>query len=117
MGFGGGRTRRTTEGGGPEPQRKYPPTPAATMRTPSAMMRAGLRLTMHLPPLDDKRGNQRKREVDEAKDPETAPIARQLPHARPQQVEPDRAVSGSIHSHSVTRPSAHPRCCVPIAVK
>src|SRR5260370_42502137 len=96
MGFGGGRTRRTTEGGGPEPQRKYPPTPAATMRTPSAMMRAGLRLTMHLPPLDDKRGNHRKREVDEGKDPETAPIARHLPQARAQLVDTEHAVDGEI---------------------
>src|SRR5262245_65573280 len=76
------RTTPTTGGDGWERQSRYPPTPAAITTTPSAIMRAGRRLAMRLPPPDEKRGNHRERGVDHGKCPEAAPIARHFPQAR-----------------------------------
>ena len=43
----------------------YPTAPAATSSNPSAMIPADLRLAMPAPPLDDKRGYHREREIDD----------------------------------------------------
>src|SRR5262245_52866429 len=64
--------------------------------TPSATMRVGLRLGMRAPPLDEKRGNHRKHEVDSGKGPEAAPVMRHLPQAGAQLIDADEAVDGEV---------------------
>src|SRR5262249_4766281 len=73
-----------------------PRSAAATTMTPSATMRAGLRLGMRAPPLDEKRGNHRKHEVDSGKGPEAAPVMRHLPQAGAQLIDADEAVDGEV---------------------
>src|SRR5262249_53785747 len=97
------RTTPTMGGGACGRQRKYPPTPAATRITPSTTMRAGLRLGMRAPPLDEKRGNDRKHEVDRGQRPKATPIARHLPQARAQLIDAHQAVNGEIRREYVTR--------------
>src|SRR5262249_46382713 len=79
-------------------KRKGPRRPAATTMTPSATMRAGLRLGMRAPPLDEKRGNHRKHEVDSGKGPEAAPVMRHLPQAGAQLIDADEAVDGEVRA-------------------
>src|SRR5262245_32707571 len=90
------RTTPTTGGDGSVRQSRYPPRPAAIMTTPSAMMRAGLRLAMQLPPLDEERRKHREREVNHGKSPEAAPIARHLPQAGAQLIDAHDAVDREI---------------------
>src|SRR5215831_2755746 len=64
--------------------------------TPSATMRVGLRLGMRAPPLDEKRGNYRKHEVDSGKGPEAAPIKRHFPQAGAQLIDAHHAVDREV---------------------
>src|SRR5262249_30101038 len=73
--------------------------------TQSATMRAGLRLGMRAPPLDEKRGNYRKHEVDSGKGPEAAPITRHFPQAGAQLIDAHHAVDREVRRNMV--PAAH----------
>ena len=53
------RTMPTMGAAVPGRHSTYPTAPAATSISPSAMIRADLRLAMLAPPLDDKRGHHR----------------------------------------------------------
>src|SRR5262245_64387278 len=90
------RTTPTIDGGGSGRKSRYPPTPAAITTTPSAIMCAGRRLAMRLPPPDEKRGNHREREVDHGKCPEAAPIARHFPQAGAQLIDAHDAVDREV---------------------
>src|SRR5262249_14880481 len=85
-----------TIGGGSGRQSKYAPMPAASTMIPSAMKVADLRLRMHAPPLGDKRGNHRKREVGDGKNPKAAPVVQHLPQARTQLIDAHEAVDRQV---------------------
>src|SRR5262245_39049314 len=90
------RTTPTIDGGVSGRKSRYPPTPAAITTMPSAVMVADPRLAMQLPPLDEKRGNHRKHEVDSGKGPEAEPVMRHLPQAGAQLIDSDEALDGEV---------------------
>src|SRR5262245_41944792 len=88
--------------------KKYPPAPTAMTNRPSAMIPANLRLTMGLPPLDQKRGDHRECEVDDGKSPQAAPVVSHLTKACAQLADANDAIDREIRRKYVTR-SRHRR--------
>src|SRR5260370_41912535 len=82
-------------------QRTYPPTPAATTMRPSAMPTAA-RLAMRSPPLHERRGNHREREIDDGQAPQAAPVVHHLTKACAQLADTDDAVDREIRREYVT---------------
>src|SRR5262249_8297147 len=87
--------------------RTYPPTPAATTMRPSAMPTAA-RLAMRSPPLHERRGNHREREIDDGQAPQAAPAVTPPPKPCAQLADADQAVDREIRREYVTR-SGHRR--------
>src|SRR5262249_33245791 len=82
--------------------RTYPPTPAATRMRPSAMPTAA-RLAMCAPPLDERCGNHREREIDDGQAPQAAPVVHHLTKACAQLAEAAGAVDRENRGEYVTR--------------
>src|SRR5258708_6929016 len=87
--------------------RTYPPTPAATTMRPSAMPTAA-RLAMRSPPLHERRGNHREREIDDGQTPQAAPVVHHLAKACAELADTDDAVDREIRREYVPR-SRHRR--------
>src|SRR5262245_17513191 len=83
----------------------YPPRPAATRISPVAMI-TGL-LAMGLPPLQEKRGHDREREIDDCQNPQTPPVPRHLPQARAQLVDAHESVDRKVGGEDITN-GLHP---------
>src|SRR5262249_2743197 len=81
----------------PQPGQRGEQTP---MR-PSAIKPADLRLAVGLPPLDEKRGNHREREVDDGLSPQSAPVVRPLPEAGAELIDANHPVDGVIRREYV----------------
>src|SRR5262249_42808949 len=75
--------------------RTYPPMPAAMRIRPSAMPTAA-RLAMRSPPLDERCGNHREREIDDGQAPQTAPVEDHLTKTCAQLADADDAVDRKI---------------------
>src|SRR5919201_2341283 len=86
-----------------EPHKRYPPRPAATRTSPSAMIPFPARLTMRAPPLDQRCGHHRKREIDDGESPQTAPVVRHLPEGCAELVDADESIDREIRWKYVTR--------------
>src|SRR3981081_2113365 len=82
---------------------RYPPATTAMTRAPSATMPARLRLAIHLPPLAEKRGHHREREINDRQGQESAPIVCHLPQARTELVDADETVDREIRREYVSR--------------
>src|SRR5438309_1629405 len=73
------RTTPTMGEASARPHKTYPPMPAATRTSPSAMIPLPVRLSMRAPSLDQRRGHHRKHEIDDGESPQAAPVAHHLP--------------------------------------
>src|SRR5262245_66213978 len=80
----------------------YPATPAATRMRPSAMPTAA-RLAMRSPPLDERCGNHREREIDDGQAQQAAPVVHHLTKACDQLADADDAVDREIRREYVNR--------------
>src|SRR5262249_28818058 len=101
MGSGSRARRRRGGAGASGRHKKSPPAPAARMIRPSATITPDLRLSMALPPLDEKRGHHREREVNDGEGPQSAPVVRHLPQACAQLIDPNHPVDGEIRREYV----------------
>src|SRR5215475_4337528 len=101
------RTTPTMGEGAARRHRTYPPTPAAMRIRPSAMPTAA-RLAMRSPPLGERCGNHREREIDDGQAPQTAPVEDHLTKTCAQLADADDAVDRKIRREYVTR-SGHRR--------
>src|SRR5258708_39779685 len=82
--------------------RTYPPAPAATTMRPSAMPTTA-RLAMRSPPLHERCGNHREREIDDGQAPQAAPVVHHLTKACAQLADTDDAVDREIRREYGTR--------------
>src|SRR5262249_20053609 len=77
----------------------YPPRPAATRTSPTAMMIG--RLAMRPPPLDQERGHRCEREIHDRQNPQTTPVARQVPQACTKLVDAHESIDREIRRKDI----------------
>src|SRR5262245_18847134 len=85
--------------------------PATTRMRASTMMPGTARLAMRSPPLDERCGNHREREIDDGQAPQAAPVVHHLTKTCAQLADADDAVDGEIRREYVTRDKRRLRHC------